>query len=233
MPADRYPRMKAIFNIHFSQDHDLWGNTIEEIIACYKRDSPREWHFELIHEIDSFMSAHAADLDIAYNRDYGSHFDPQLWGHTSTSFLEALKRMLAAQSSSATEVLQERQAGEVRISIIRDYSDDLSIVLKKVGLDAPASCLVECNRSDAIEILTGLLWKDQAYGHECMPEARAKFLAEKVVLENGYENSRYFSNKTSPTADSWRACTESTFDCGLIISSGDGRYFCIWFEDED
>jgi len=27
--------------------------------------------------------------------------------------------------------------------------------------------------------------------------------------------------------------TASSYDSGLIISSGNGRYFCIWFEDQD
>lgn len=94
MRSDRYPRMYELFGGYFNQDFDLSGNTIPEILFCYKGDSTREDRLELIQELDSFMNEHPNDLDAAFERDYGSGFDPVLWGHTTASFLEQLKCLL-------------------------------------------------------------------------------------------------------------------------------------------
>jgi hypothetical protein len=95
MLSDRYPRMYELFGAYFNQDSDLWGDTIPEIISCYKNDSPIEYQREIINEINSFINEHPSDLDSAFERDYGSGFDPHLWGHTAASFLDELKRLLS------------------------------------------------------------------------------------------------------------------------------------------
>nr|WP_244195953.1 contact-dependent growth inhibition system immunity protein [Paraburkholderia susongensis] len=86
--------MYELFGAYFNQDFDLWGNTIPEIVSCYKRDSPREYHHELVSEINSFMNEHPVDLDSAFAKNYDSGFYPKLWGHTTASFLDELKRLL-------------------------------------------------------------------------------------------------------------------------------------------
>lgn len=93
MPSDRYPRMYELFGAYFNQDFDLWGDTIHEIASSYKMDSPPDYHREIINEINSFMDEHPNDLDSAFERDYGPGFNPELWGHTTASFLEELKRI--------------------------------------------------------------------------------------------------------------------------------------------
>ncbi|WP_028226600.1 contact-dependent growth inhibition system immunity protein [Paraburkholderia ferrariae] len=98
MFPDRYPRMHEIFGAYFNQDFDLWGDTIPEIVACYKRDSPPDYHRELITEIDSFLDEHSKDLDSAFQRDCYSGFNPALWGYTTASFLDELKRLLGEQA---------------------------------------------------------------------------------------------------------------------------------------
>jgi len=66
-----------------------------------------------------------------------------------------------------------------------------------------------------------------------MASNKAEELDEKIVTENEFKDSRYFSNKKSSISDSWNGLTDSTFDSGIVISGGDGQYFCIWLEDED
>jgi CdiI immunity protein len=95
MLSDRYPRMYELFGAYFNQDFDLWGDTIPEIVSCYKKDSPPEYHREIINEIDSFVNEHPDDLDSAFERNYDSGFNPALWGHTTASFLDELKRLLS------------------------------------------------------------------------------------------------------------------------------------------
>ncbi|MEX3787064.1 contact-dependent growth inhibition system immunity protein [Paraburkholderia sp. BR14374] len=94
MSPERYPAMHRIFHVYFGQDFDLFGETIAEIVACYKKDSPHTYS-NLIHEINSFMDEHSADLDCAFERSYGAGFDPTLWGHTTESFLNELKRLMS------------------------------------------------------------------------------------------------------------------------------------------
>ncbi|MBB5468041.1 hypothetical protein OKW30_002545 [Paraburkholderia sp. Clong3] len=95
MLSERYPKLYQLFGAYLNQDSDLWGETIPEIVSCYRRDCPRESHLEMIHEIDSFINEHPDDLDSAFETDYGQDFDPELWGYTTTSFLEELKRLLS------------------------------------------------------------------------------------------------------------------------------------------
>jgi hypothetical protein len=135
--------------------------------------------------------------------------------------------------SLIADILAARGPTMVRISSILDYSNDLSVVLSKFGLIQDETLLVTQDRAGSIAILTKLLWKEQAYNCERMDGSEAQRLAEKIIAENESKDSRYFSNKESSLSDAWNPLTDSTFDSGVLISSGDGRYFCIWFEDED
>jgi len=132
-------------------------------------------------------------------------------------------------------ILDARKAGEVRLCLVRECAGDISRAMSKLGLKSDASLLVELRREQAVAVLTELLWKDQAYGHECMPQAAAASLAEQVISAHEDASSRYFSNRNISTTNTsgWTALTESTFDSGVIVSASSGKYFCIWFEDED
>ncbi|WP_143752279.1 hypothetical protein [Burkholderia sp. SRS-W-2-2016] len=48
-------------------------------------------------------------------------------------------------------------------------------------------------------------------------------VAEAIVRENESTGSRYFSNRDSPSSNTWETFTDATFDSGLIIAS-DNRY---------
>jgi hypothetical protein len=88
--------MYELFGAYLNQDFDLWGDTLAEIVGCYKRDSPPEYHREIVGEIDSFIREHPMDLDSAFERDYGGGVDPVLWGYTTASFFDELKRIFIA-----------------------------------------------------------------------------------------------------------------------------------------
>ncbi|AXV75562.1 hypothetical protein CJO79_00330 [Ralstonia solanacearum] len=68
-----------------------------------------------------------------------------------------------------------------------------------------------------------------------MPRIAANALAKKILAANESAGSRYFSNRDFSRFDGvmWEPMTESTFDFGIIVSSDSGKYFCLWFEDED
>lgn len=126
-----------------------------------------------------------------------------------------------------------RQDGEIRYSVLSDASGDLSRVLGRFGLWPEASALVEHDRDAALAILVELLWKDMAYGVECMPRSRAQAWAEEIFTTHAATGCRFYSNTHRPERESWHPLTPSTFDAGVIIAGPDGTYFCLWVQDED
>ena len=89
-----YPEIDQLLHVYFGEDFDIWGNTIEELVGCYKRDSPIGDHQALLDEIASFRQAHPNDLDTAFLASYKNFFNPPLWGHTTDSFLTEVDRLL-------------------------------------------------------------------------------------------------------------------------------------------
>jgi hypothetical protein len=89
-----YPELNQLFGVYLNQDFDLWGESIQEIVACYKRDSPVADHKSMVKEIDKFRAMHPHDLDEAFDSLYGHEFLPEPWGYTTDSFLKELQRLL-------------------------------------------------------------------------------------------------------------------------------------------
>ncbi|WP_341773101.1 contact-dependent growth inhibition system immunity protein [Burkholderia metallica] len=79
---------------YLGQDSDLWGNTFDEIITCYKNESTRVEALELLHEIESFQQRFSSDLDEVFLEAYGHDFSPKLRGFTTASFFDALQKNL-------------------------------------------------------------------------------------------------------------------------------------------
>ncbi|SDQ32238.1 contact-dependent growth inhibition system immunity protein [Paraburkholderia tuberum] len=91
--SERYPAMDHLMRTYFGQDFDLFGETVPEIVACYKQDSPHDYA-NLVREIDSFRTEHSHDLAIAFDQMYGRGFSPEPWGYTVASFLDEIQRLL-------------------------------------------------------------------------------------------------------------------------------------------
>ena len=92
-----YPALDHLLRAYFGEDFDLSGNTVEEIVGCYKGGSPVEHHRALREEIARFRQAHPHDLDAAFLASYEYYLDPPLWGHTTDSFLTEVDRLLREQ----------------------------------------------------------------------------------------------------------------------------------------
>jgi hypothetical protein len=89
-----YPELDQLLHVYFGQDFDIWGHTIEELVGCYKRDSPVADHQALRDEIARFRQAHLDDLDEAFLASYKNFFNPPLWNPTTDSFLTEVDRLL-------------------------------------------------------------------------------------------------------------------------------------------
>ncbi|NML34699.1 contact-dependent growth inhibition system immunity protein [Paraburkholderia antibiotica] len=93
-----YPELNQLFGVYLNEDCSYWGSTIEAIVSCYKKDSSRESVKNILVEIEHFEKEHAGNLDEAFEQAYGSQFGPELWGYTTTSFLDELRRILKIRS---------------------------------------------------------------------------------------------------------------------------------------
>jgi hypothetical protein len=92
--AREYPELDQLFGAYFNQDFELWGETIEQIVAAYMDGATMDRREALLKEIDSFTQDHPGDLDAAFSARYGFDFDPAPWGHTTLSFLQRLQQLL-------------------------------------------------------------------------------------------------------------------------------------------
>jgi hypothetical protein len=70
------------------------GDSLEEIVTCYKRDSSPQEIMDTLGEIRRFEIEYVNNLDEEFYKAYGYDFNPELWGYTTASFLEELKRPL-------------------------------------------------------------------------------------------------------------------------------------------
>lgn len=133
----------------------------------------------------------------------------------------------------ATALLDARGAGQCRYVLIATDGDDLRKVLGLCGLQPQPASLVEHDRAGALSLLTRLLWKDQAYGTECMPQAQAQAFAQGLIEAHAGPDVRYYANSRGQEPQHVSPLTEATFDAGLLIRIRPGRFACIWIEDED
>ncbi|OLL28013.1 hypothetical protein BTH42_29960 [Burkholderia sp. SRS-W-2-2016] len=88
-----YPAMEHFFHIYFGQDFDLFGDSIQEIVECYKNDAPRQYP-ELTREIDAYRKEHPNDLAVAFKEKYLCAFSPEPDGYTIVTFLDEVQRLL-------------------------------------------------------------------------------------------------------------------------------------------
>lgn len=93
--SDHYPELDQFFGAYLNQDYDLSGETIEEVVKCYKQGTSAEHRQRLAEEVGRFVEDHSDDLDAFFSARYGYDFDPALWGYTTASFFERLKQQLA------------------------------------------------------------------------------------------------------------------------------------------
>lgn len=91
---DRYPELSELIDVYFGEEFAIWGDTIPEIIASYRRERGDLTCASVAREIDGFIHAHASNLDEAFRNVYGFYIDPKPWGHTAFSFLNEVRRLL-------------------------------------------------------------------------------------------------------------------------------------------
>ncbi|MGO4761383.1 contact-dependent growth inhibition system immunity protein [Cupriavidus sp. 2KB_3] len=89
-----YPELSHFLIVYLNEDFDIYGDSMEEIVGAYLRESDAGMRINLIGEIDRIKKDHPGDLEVAIEDACRGCFDPALWGYTATSFLDELKQSL-------------------------------------------------------------------------------------------------------------------------------------------
>ncbi|WP_028229383.1 contact-dependent growth inhibition system immunity protein [Paraburkholderia ferrariae] len=87
-----YDNLEQLLMGRFHEDHAIYGNSIPELVRSYNM-TPGE-RTAMLDEIDRFRQVNSGCLDTAFASLFGGDCDPALWGHTTASFLDELKRLL-------------------------------------------------------------------------------------------------------------------------------------------
>ena len=126
------------------------------------------------------------------------------------------------------DLLASRKFGATRYSIFADPVADMRTVLASFGLQPEPKLLLEVDQALAESILSQVLWKSLVHsGVENMPREDARRLAKDVLAEHTTEGCRFYSNTTDAEVRTWSSLTDSTCECGIIVSSPLGLHFCI------
>jgi len=89
-----YPALSRLIRCYFNEDFDLWGDTIPEIIACYKLENNAQAYRAVLNDIENFRRENSRNLDETFKEMYKYHFDSEPWGHTTQSFLDEVQKLL-------------------------------------------------------------------------------------------------------------------------------------------
>lgn len=90
-----YPNLSFLIHAYFNEDFDVWGDSVGELVSCFKEESDKSSYKDVIDEIERFKLEHSTDLEKDFDEIYGLYVKPEPWGHTTASFLDELKRLLS------------------------------------------------------------------------------------------------------------------------------------------
>lgn len=93
MPA--YPHFNAFFGGWFHQDYHYEGDSVEEIVAAFRRSATLNDLRMVRHDIAAFLRDHDGSIDEAFEREFQPDVDPRAFSGTTRAFLEAIDQALA------------------------------------------------------------------------------------------------------------------------------------------
>lgn len=87
-----YPEISNLIAACLGQDHEYFGDTLEQIIDYYVGHSSDGEISGLRDETARLLVKRELDLDELFDQAYGADFDPKLWGTTPQHFLRQIER---------------------------------------------------------------------------------------------------------------------------------------------
>ena len=94
MKSDKYKALRALLSGWFHQDFDLVGDSIEDVIAEYKRVTPMAEIQLVVSEIDTFISAFEDRIDGAFLSEFDLEIDPTAFAASVRDFLNQISCQL-------------------------------------------------------------------------------------------------------------------------------------------
>ncbi|KAF3886106.1 MULTISPECIES: hypothetical protein [Nostocales] len=129
----------------------------------------------------------------------------------------------------------ERSATSRSLETSREVLELIDAFVNQQGYHNLGERWKEISQEEAEQIISFIMTKDLAYSVELMSAREAQQISAKVLtLFTGdckYFTNASFVNNFSGMSE-WDSITESTFDTGVIIVSGD-RIGMLWVQDED
>jgi hypothetical protein len=92
---ESYPYLDSLVGGWFHQDFDLDGNTLEEIVASYKKSAPPEDWMGVRADIQRFLRQHETPrLSEDFMRLFQPGTDPESWGMSAAQWLTRIAELL-------------------------------------------------------------------------------------------------------------------------------------------
>jgi hypothetical protein len=132
------------------------------------------------------------------------------------------------------KIIAAREFSSVRCGKIEGKNLTLADTLDAFDLCRNVGIYRAMDRTEAMDLMKGLLHRDLAYNAETMPLERARELTE-MFFSAAPIDGQIFSNRISrPGAKviQSNAATDTMFDAGILIV-GETTCLCFWVEEED
>jgi CdiI immunity protein len=97
---DKLPHLDHFLNAYMHQDWQIFGNTIEAVIAAYAEDTSAEEVYALRDEIAMLLEAEGDRIEPAYHSLYPNSVLPSGWGMTAQQWLRRVAELAAAYGYS-------------------------------------------------------------------------------------------------------------------------------------
>lgn len=104
MSRDRLPHLSHFLDAYLHQDWQIFGDTVEAVVAAYGGDSSREDVAALADEIEGFLSTDRGNVGLIYRDLYPNSVQPDALGITAESWLGILARSARGLVSDAVPI---------------------------------------------------------------------------------------------------------------------------------
>jgi hypothetical protein len=90
-----FPHLAAFVSGWFHQDFDLEGETIQDVVKAYSRNSSSAERQELLDNIANFLQIEEEHLHSEFTRIFNPDIDPDGLSGSTKTFLEEIRSVLS------------------------------------------------------------------------------------------------------------------------------------------
>lgn len=87
----RYPELAAFMGGWFHQDFDIHGDSLEQVVDAFKRESNADLIPPLVHDIDAFLATGDEGMDARFEECFDPDNIPTAFRPTTREFLVAIR----------------------------------------------------------------------------------------------------------------------------------------------